>query len=369
MTYRPSIAERIAWTTALSPSDAKVLQALASCGDWETGQRCYPRLKTIAARAGLSIATVTRRLRRLEDPTHDDGPWIVATVRRHRHSTTYDLQLDRLATCPPKEQQTTMTTVLDPPRSDAQNEQQTRSVAQNEQQPPGSVAQNEQPTSDPDLDLLRTTTTRAREDAAARLPLLGRPAPRRCAHPHAHAWCEGRVHVPKDLHFEFLAQLGTRPGESPVAKVGRLIAFYAATMMALPATQTIAVDGYTFWKGAFKAWVIAEAAREPITRVPEPARYDAVWQQILERIETKLDRHTFHTWFRPLVMVTDHPTATGPVIEVTKNGPDGGLFVAWIPKHYAALVQAAVDEVRPGSRVEVIDAWGMEGGDRREGTG
>lgn len=255
MTYHASIAERIAWTIALSATDAKVLQALASCGDWETGQRCYPRLKTIAARSGLSIATVTRRLRRLEDLT-PPGPWIVATARRHRHSTTYDIQTHRLATRPPKEQQMTTDAVLDPPKSDAQNEQQGSR----------SVAQNEQPTSDQDLvPDVRTHTPRAREDAPAfdaqneqqidpPLPLVGQTPPSRCLHPHAHAWCEGRVHVPRDLHFEFLDKLGTQPGESPAAKAGRLIAFYAATMRHLSPAASIG-DSYAFWKAAFHAWV------------------------------------------------------------------------------------------------------------------
>lgn len=268
MTYRPSIAERIAWTTTLSPADAKVLQALASCGDWETGRRCYPKLKTIAARAGISVATVTRRLRRLEDRTQPGGPWIVATIRRHRHSTTYDLCLDRLATGPPKEQQATMTTVLDPPRSDAQNEQQLESDAQNEQQPPGSVAQNEQPTSLPDLDLVRTLSPRARETETTdpELQFIGITPPPKCAHPHAHAWCEGRVHVPKALHFEFLDRLDTQPGETPKLKAGRLVAFYAAEMARIPPTQAIAADAYQFWKAAFAAWVARPAAPVERTR-------------------------------------------------------------------------------------------------------
>jgi hypothetical protein len=95
--------------------------------------------------------------------------------------------------------------------------------------------------------------------------------------------------------------------------------------------------------------------------------YDEAWRAIRDRIEAKLPRHEFYKWFLPLVMVTD----TGRVIEVTKRGPDGALFVSWIRKHYADLVQAAVDEVRPGSRVDVIHAWAIdaEAGERDRKSG
>lgn len=74
--------------------------------------------------------------------------------------------------------------------------------------------------------------------------------------------------MPRDLHFEFLDDhLGTRPDESRTEKAGRLIAFYAATMAALPATQSVpAGEAYTFWKAAFNAWVAQERApvRAPV---------------------------------------------------------------------------------------------------------
>lgn len=278
MTYRPSIAERIAWTTALGAAETKVLIALWSCGDYETGRNCRPYVRTIVARAGLSRATVTRILARLR--AHG---WIVPTSQRHRHATTYDIQIDRLATAPPKEQQVNLSTMLEPPRSEAQNEPQTRSEAQNEPQRSGFEAQNEPPTSDPDLDLhVRTHTPRAREDAdqseaqnePQSLPLLARPTPPRCAHPHKHAWCDGRVHVPRDLHFEFLDQLGTRPGESAATKAGRLVAFYAETMTHLPPDADI-VDAYTFWKAAYRAWVTSGARQRGESKaVPAPSAED-----------------------------------------------------------------------------------------------
>ncbi len=276
--YRPSIAERIVWSSqSLRSADMQVLLALASCGDWETGQRCHPSVLTIVARSGLSRATVTRALASLRDKTQPGGPWIVMTAWRRRHATTYDICLNRLATHPPKERQIPMTTHLldpvalkahDPVKLEAQNEPLTELEAQNEPQGAELEAQNEPPTSLPDLYLEeRTHTPRAREvltahdeppTSVADLPLIGQPPPPRCAHPHAHAWCEGRVHVPRDLHFELLDRLGSFPGETRAEKAGRLIAFYAADQAQLH-TATSIEDPYTYWKTAFKAWIARPA--------------------------------------------------------------------------------------------------------------
>lgn len=273
MTPAPSIALRITWTSPwLTAAETKVLQALASCGDWETGQHCYPKWETVVARSGLSRATVARTLARLENPRRPGGPLIIATARAHRHSTTYDICVDRFATGPPKEQQVSLSPLLVAPADHqfgSHIETQSRSESQCETQDRTFESQFETPTSDPDLvPEERTHTPRAREgDHTSEsqfetqiLPLVGQTPPPRCAHPNTHAWCEGRVHVPKDLHFEFLDKLGTQPGESPAAKAGRLIAFYAATMRHLSPAATIG-DSYAFWKAAYGAWVSHEGQR------------------------------------------------------------------------------------------------------------
>lgn len=92
MTYRPSIAERIAWTSSLRPVDAKVLQALATFADFQTGGGAWPGMAKLMARAVLPKRTIERSLQRLEDEH-----WITAT-RRHRRATSYDIRIDRLAT-------------------------------------------------------------------------------------------------------------------------------------------------------------------------------------------------------------------------------------------------------------------------------
>lgn len=282
VTHAPSIALRIAWTSGrLWSAGAKVLLALASCGDFETGRRCYPNWATLVARSGLSRATVARTLVRLEDPTQPGGPWIIATARRHRHATVYDICADRLASRPPKEQQVTLPplivlpTVESQPPFESQNETQTSIVeSQIETQDPQFESQNETPTGTPDLDQERTHTPRAREAAEPSpdpaLPLIGPTPPPRCQHPQRHAWCGGRVHVPRELHVEFLDRLHTEPGESPGGKAQRLTAFYADTMRHLPPHVAVA-DAYTFWKAAYKAWVWrhTRAASPVAARAPD----------------------------------------------------------------------------------------------------
>jgi hypothetical protein len=264
MTYTPSIAERITWSSGLLRSaDTKVLAALASCGDWMTGRHCRAYLSTLVARSGLSQATVTRSLRRLEA-----GGWIVATIRRHRHATSYDINGDQLATRPPKEQQMPIPHAPAAPSVDAQNEQQGGSDAQYEQQDPDLMLKMSSQFSLTRSISQRTHTARAREDAPTQpelAPLVGAVPPARCDHPHAHAWCAGRVHVPRDLHFEFLDKLGTRAGEPPSVKAGRLVAFYADTMAHLPPEADIG-DSYAFWKAAYHAWVTNGARRRGESR-------------------------------------------------------------------------------------------------------
>jgi hypothetical protein len=239
-------------------------------------------VQTIVARSGLSRATVTRALARLRNLQQPGGPWIVVTNWRRRHATTYDLCLDRLATHPPKARQIDLvTTVVDEPELEAhgdpeleaQNEPSTELEAQNEPSTPELEAQNEPPISLKERTY--THTLRAREDAStptadADLPLLGQPPLPRCAHPNSHAWCDGRVHVPRALHFEFLDRLGAVPGETRAEKAGRLVAFYAADQAQL-APATSVPNPFAYWNAAFTAWI----AQPPSASLSRRALADA----------------------------------------------------------------------------------------------
>src|SRR5688500_15883390 len=67
-----------------------------------------------------------------------------------------------------------------------------------------------------------------------------------------------------------------------------------------------------------------------------------IWDQVLNRIETKVNRHTFYTWFKPTYLVAD----TGSAISV--RVPDT-LFSDWLGKHYRAALDEALAEVGRGS--------------------
>ena len=76
-----------------------------------------------------------------------------------------------------------------------------------------------------------------------------------------------------------------------------------------------------------------------------------VWTELLARIETKVNRHSFNTWFSPTVFVED----TGD--RVTVRVPSE-LCRNWLTKHYSGVITEATAEIRrSGVKVAfVIDA-------------
>ena len=76
-----------------------------------------------------------------------------------------------------------------------------------------------------------------------------------------------------------------------------------------------------------------------------------VWTELLARIETKVNRHSFNTWFSPTVFVED----TGD--RVTVRVPSE-LCRNWLTRHYSGVITEATAEVqRSGVKVSfVIDA-------------
>jgi chromosomal replication initiator protein len=66
-----------------------------------------------------------------------------------------------------------------------------------------------------------------------------------------------------------------------------------------------------------------------------------VWDLILARVETKVNRHSFYTWFKPTTLVAD----SGGTITVRVPNP---LFKDWLTKHYSMVLSESLAEVRRG---------------------
>jgi chromosomal replication initiator protein len=64
-----------------------------------------------------------------------------------------------------------------------------------------------------------------------------------------------------------------------------------------------------------------------------------LWDEILARVETKVNRHSFYTWFKPTTfLAADRETLT-----VRVPNP---LFKDWLVKHYASVITEAMGEVK-----------------------
>ena len=66
-----------------------------------------------------------------------------------------------------------------------------------------------------------------------------------------------------------------------------------------------------------------------------------VWNDILARVETKINRHSYYRWFKPTALVGDSGE------QLTVRVPDSH-FREWIAKHYDGVINEAALEVRPG---------------------
>ena len=74
----------------------------------------------------------------------------------------------------------------------------------------------------------------------------------------------------------------------------------------------------------------------------------SIWDQILSRVEIKVNRHSFYTWFKPTALVTDG----GNAITVRVPNP---LFKDWLTKHYSVVLSEALAEVqRPNASLVFV---------------
>jgi chromosomal replication initiator protein len=73
-----------------------------------------------------------------------------------------------------------------------------------------------------------------------------------------------------------------------------------------------------------------------------------LWEQVLARVETKVNRHSFYTWFKPTSFVSDTGRA------VTVRVPNA-YFKNWLIRHYAGVISEALAEVhRDGLAIDYV---------------
>ena len=63
-----------------------------------------------------------------------------------------------------------------------------------------------------------------------------------------------------------------------------------------------------------------------------------IWDEILSRVQAKVNRHSFYTWFKPTGFVADDGRT------LTVRVPNA-LFKDWITKHYSGVIAEALEEV------------------------
>jgi chromosomal replication initiator protein len=64
-----------------------------------------------------------------------------------------------------------------------------------------------------------------------------------------------------------------------------------------------------------------------------------IWDQILTRIEAKVNRHSFYTWFKPTTFVSEDRASI--VVSVPNE-----VFKDWLTKHYSGVIAEALSEVK-----------------------
>jgi chromosomal replication initiator protein len=73
-----------------------------------------------------------------------------------------------------------------------------------------------------------------------------------------------------------------------------------------------------------------------------------LWDQVLSRIEAKVNRHSFYTWFKPTTFVDEREG--GVRVRVPNT-----LFRDWLTKHYSAVIDEAFAELdRPGTAIVFV---------------
>ena len=72
----------------------------------------------------------------------------------------------------------------------------------------------------------------------------------------------------------------------------------------------------------------------------------SIWDRVLSRVETKVTRHIFYTWFKPTSLVADD----GHQVRVRVPNP---LFKDWLTRHYSLVLAESFAEVSRTAMTEL----------------
>jgi chromosomal replication initiator protein len=73
-----------------------------------------------------------------------------------------------------------------------------------------------------------------------------------------------------------------------------------------------------------------------------------IWDEVLARIDVKINRHSYNTWFKPTTYVGDQGTTI--VVRVPN-----ALFSNWLNKHYSAVLNEALSDLgRTGTAISFV---------------
>ena len=73
-----------------------------------------------------------------------------------------------------------------------------------------------------------------------------------------------------------------------------------------------------------------------------------IWDKVLARIETKVNRYSYYTWFKNTALLSDD----GGSLSIRVADP---MVVDWLTKHYGGVLQEALTEAgRPGASVSFV---------------
>lgn len=87
-----------------------------------------------------------------------------------------------------------------------------------------------------------------------------------------------------------------------------------------------------------------------------------VWTELLARIETKVNRHSFNTWFSQTTFVED--TGDRMTIRVPSE-----LCRGWLNKHYTEVITEAMAEIRrDGVSLQFVIDEELEAAVRRDNS-